>query len=275
MDIVGKKMNVKSEETKYNVKGDEVSCHIAWPDTDGKYPGIVLIHEIFGLDGHIRDVAGRLAAEGYVVLAPHLFSSRQLSPILAPESIKETMGFMMSIPVDKQRDDNYRALELGKLDDKKRKAIAGVYATLFLNRPTDLLTDYLSYAVDHLNSLDKVNGRIGSVGFCFGGGMSVNLACTGKTDASVIFYGENPEPVDKVKNIKGAIMALYGGEDTRINSKVDELVKALVAYKKNFTIKMYPGAYHAFFNDTRQTHYNREAAEDAWRLVLGFFSENL
>ncbi len=185
-------MNVKSEETKYKINGDEISCHIASPENAGKYPGIVLIHEIFGLDAHTRDVADRLAAEGYVVLAPHLFSSKQLSSILTPESIGETMKFMMSIPVDKQRDENYRAAELAKLDEDKRKAIMGVYTTLFINMPTALFTEYLSYAVDHLNSMENVNGKIGSAGFCFGGGMSISLACTGKVDAAVIFYGENP-----------------------------------------------------------------------------------
>ena len=79
----------------------------------------------------------------------------------------------------------------------------------------------------------------------------------------------------RVRNIRGAVMGLYGGEDSRINAGIDELVKALVIHKKSFTVKVYPGAHHAFFNDTRQTHYNKKAAEDAWKLVLGFFSENL
>lgn len=268
-------MEIESNETKYKVKDDEISSYIAYPSGNGRYPGIVLVHEIFGLDAHIREVSDRLAAEGYVVLAPHLFSSRQLSPVLTPESIGEAMKFMMAIPVEKQRDEAYRSAELAKLEEGKRKAIIGVYTTLFVNRPTDLFTDYLSYAVDHLNSLENVNGKIGSVGFCFGGGMSINLACTGKTDGSVIFYGENPNPIEKIKNVKGAVMGLYGGEDARINSKIDELVKALVTYKKSFSIKVYPGAHHAFFNDTRQATYNKEAAQDAWQLVLKFFSETL
>jgi carboxymethylenebutenolidase len=272
---VGEKLNIKSEETKYKTKDDEISCHIAWPEKDGKYPGVVLIHEIFGLDQHTKGVADRLAAEGYVVLAPHLFSSKRLSPVLTPESIGEAIKFMMSIPPEKQRDESYRAAELGKLDDARKRKIIDVYTTLFINRPTELFTDYLSYAVDHLNSLDKVNGKIGSVGFCFGGGLSINLACTGKTDGSIIFYGENPAPIDKIKDVKGAVMGIYAGEDGRINSKIDELVGALVRYKKSFSIKVYPGVHHAFFNDTRQMTYNKKAAEDAWRLVLGFFSETL
>jgi len=268
-------MDIESKSIVYRTTDDEISAHLAWPKGDGKYPGVVLVHEIFGLDEHTKDVANRLSAEGYVVLAPHLFSSKKLSPVLTQESIGEAMKFMMSIPVDKQRDEVYRAAELGKLEEGKRKAVTDVYTTLFTNRPTGLFTGYLSFAVDHLKSLGNVNGKIGSAGFCFGGGMSINLACTGKTDASVIFYGENPTPIDKIKNVRGAVMGLYGGEDTRINSKIDELVKALVEYKKSFSIKVYPGAYHAFFNNTRQQTYNKEAADDAWEMLLKFYKNNL
>ena len=265
---------IKSEMIKYRTGDDEITGYLAQPGDGGKHPGVVLIHEIFGLDEHTKDVAGRLAAEGYVVLAPHLFSSRRLSKVLTAEGISETMKFMMSLPIEKQRDENYRNTELQKMDDKRREMISGVYETLFVNRPVDLLTGYLSSGVDYLSNLESASGKMGSVGFCFGGGMSINLGCTGKTDASVIFYGDNPDPIDKVKDVKGAVMGLYGGEDTRINSKIDELVKALAAHKKSFTIKMYPGAHHAFFNDTRP-HYNDAAAKDAWHMLLDFFDHNL
>ena len=128
--------------------------------------------------------------------------------------------------------------------------------------------------MDYLNSLKDVNGKIGSVGFCFGGGMSGHLACTGRTDASIIFYGENP-PMDKVKNIKGALMGLYGGEDMRINATLDVLVKAMAESGKEFTMKIYPGTTHAFFNDTSQRTYNKAAADDAWQMLLYFFKANL
>ncbi len=267
-------MEVTYNDIRYRTGDDEVVAHVARPKDNGQYPGIVLIHEIFGLDTHTRDVANRLAAEGYVVLAPHLFSSRKFSEVLKDQNIAAAMKFMMSIPPDKQRDEKYREAELNKLSGEEKDAVMKVYTTLFMNRPTDVFVGYLSSAVDHLNSMENVNGKIGSVGFCFGGGMSINLACTGKTDGSIIFYGENPDPVDKVKGVKGAVMGLYGGEDDRINAKIDELVKALVANKKPFTVKVFPGAHHAFFNDTRPM-YNKAAAEDSWKMVLKFFKDNL
>lgn len=105
--------------------------------------------------------------------------------------------------------------------------------------------------------------------------MSGLLACTGKTDASVIFYGSNPDPIDRVKNIKGAVMGIYGGVDKRINSGLPELVKAMAEYEKHFEMCIYPGAPHAFFNDTSPQNYREAAAKDAWERLLRFFNKNL
>ncbi len=268
-------MAIKSSNVVYKSGDDSISAYLTYPDDGEKHPAVIMIHAIFGLDDHIRDVANRLASEGYVVLAPHLFSSKKLSPVLTAGNIAEAMKFMMSIPPDKQRDPEYRAAELNKLDGESKKAVMAVNEILFSNRPVDLFVEYMSSGADYLKSLDNISGKIGSVGFCFGGSMSINLACKGGIDAAVIFYGENPEPIDKVKNVKGAVMGLYGGEDTRITSKVNELVKAMADYKKPFTIKVFPGAFHAFFDDTHPQNYNKEAAEDSWDMMLKFYKDNL
>ena len=268
MEITGKDVNYKS-------KDGEITGFIAMPSDDDSYPGIILVHEIFGLDDHIRDVAKRIAKEGYVVLAPHLFSSSKYSDTLTHDNTMTAMKFMMSIPPEKQRDEEYRKEQLSKLDDSEKEGILSVFSILFENRPVDTFTDYLVSGVEYLASLDNVNGRIGSAGFCFGGGMSINLACRGKTDASVIFYGENPEPIDNVANIKGPVMGLYGGEDSRINSHIHELVEAMTKNKIPFTMRVFKGAHHAFFNDARKQTYNEDAAKESWNMLLKFFRENL
>ncbi len=268
-------MKLKTLDVEYNTVDDKIKAYLVYPDNGKKYPGIVLIHEIFGLDEHTKDVARRLALEGYVVLAPHLFSSKKLASVLTSENITETMKFMMSIPVEKQRDENYRAEALEKLEDSKKKAVMSVNEVLFIKRPNALFTEYLSSGVDYLNSLDNVNGKIGSAGFCFGGGMSINLGCTGKTDATIIFYGENPESIDSIKNVKGAVMGLYGGEDMRIDAGIPDLAKALLDNKIPFTLRVFKGAHHAFFNDTRPQTYNKSAAEKSWKMLLDFYKENL
>ena len=181
-------MKTKSENVKYETKDDSIEAYLAAPDDNDKHPGVIMIHEIFGLDEHTKNVADRLAAEGYVVLAPHLFSSKKLSASLSSRNIATAMKFMMSIPVDKQRDEQYRANELAKLDEEEKKAVTEVNQILFMNRPIDLFVEYMSSGVDYLHSLPNVSEKIGSVGFCFGGGMSINLACTGKTEYLVYHY---------------------------------------------------------------------------------------
>ncbi len=222
----------------------------------------------------MRDVSADLAKEGYVVLTPNLYSSEHFSNILTPENIKEAMSFMFSIPLGKQRDPDYRTAALNKLEPKQKETIVSVFSKLIENRPVDEFVDYLISGIDYLSSTKLTSGKVGCWGFCFGGNISANLACTGKIDAAVIFYGENP-PIDKIKNINGAILGIYGGEDMRINQTLDVFVKELVLTKKEFDIKVYPGVHHAFFNNTTEKTYNKAAAQDAWTTVLTFFDKKL
>lgn len=259
-------------DVEFNTKNDVIKAYLSRPDDGMRHPDIVVIHEIFGLDDHIRSVADRISREGYVALAPDLFSSHELSAKITREGILESMKFIMSIPPEKQRDDSYRNSLLNSMPEEKRRIMSSTYSALFVNRPTQLLTEYLEYAVDYLKGIGVTS--VGSVGFCFGGGMSANLGCTGKVDATVIFYGENPDPIDKVKGMK-SVLGLYAGEDHRITSRVPELLAKLIEFSIPVTIKVYPGAYHAFFNDTRPQIYNEAAAKDAWNMMLYFFRTQL
>jgi carboxymethylenebutenolidase len=256
----------------------QVDAYIARPKDSLRHPAIIVIHEIFGLDDHIKDVSNRFASKGYVALAPHLFSRPGLKEVLTEENVRTAMGFTRALPTSKMRDPVFVQEELAKniSDDMKREAVGRTMALLFGGLPKESLVDDLLCGVDFLNHQGYVKeGRIGSVGFCFGGTMSGALACRGKTASCVIFYGENPDPIEKVQNIAGPVLGLYGGDDERINSNLDKLVKAMVTYKKDFGMRIYPGAPHAFFNDTNGRTYRPEAAHDAWELVLRFFSRTL
>ncbi len=266
-------MGIEGKDIEYRTGSDRIKGYLAYPDDGKDHPGVIVIHEIFGLDQHTRSVADRMASEGYIALAPDLFSSMKLSKVITKDGIAATMEFIMSIPPDRQRDEAYREQLLGNMPDDKRKVIMDTYNTLLKNRPVDLLTEYLSSGVDYLHTLKNVTGKIGSVGFCFGGGMSISLGCTGKVDATAIYYGENPDPLDKLKNVKNAVIGFYAGEDKRITSKVPDLVSKLFEYNKEVSVKIYPGTYHAFFNSTRPSIYNKRASEDSWRLLMAFYKE--
>jgi len=268
---------IESKIVNYQGETGSIEAYLAKPQSSTPRPAIIVIHEIFGLVDHTKDVANRFAEQGYVALAPNLYSgSEPLRSVLTQTNIAALMQFMQTIPASKMRDPIIVQQELAKQPEKNRPSLQETMGLLFGGLPKDKLTQDLVKALDYLKSQPAVKkGMIGSVGFCFGGGMSINLACHAETAACVIFYGENPSPIDLVKNIRGSVLGIYGGEDARINSNLDQLVKAMVEYKKDFEMRIYPGAPHAFFNDTSKATYKPDAAKDAWDMVLRFFARTL
>jgi carboxymethylenebutenolidase len=264
------------EMISYDGEEGKVQAHLARPETETPRPGVIVIHEIFGLVGHTKDVANRFAEQGYVALAPNLFSRPELADVMVPSDIMETMQFAMTLQRDKMSDSAYMQEAMSKLPPEKMGRIQRVSSLVFGGMPKDSLTQDLVRAVNYLNEQRFVEtGRIASVGFCFGGGMSINLACHAKLAASVVFYGENPSPIALIENVACPVLGLYGAEDIRINMHLDQLVKAMVQYKKDFEMRIYTGAAHAFFNDTRKEVHREGAASDAWDRVLRFYRRTL
>ncbi|PSN95592.1 hypothetical protein B9Q06_05270 [Candidatus Marsarchaeota G2 archaeon ECH_B_2] len=268
--------SIKTEALSYAGRAGPIQAYMSRPDDNEARPAVIVIHEIWGLNNHIRDVADRFARQGYVALAPHLFSSGHVpKEMLSEENIRVTMQFFLSIPPERQRDMDYARQQLEKLPEERRRVVQSLMGVIF-SLPTHKLTEELLAAVEYLKTKSFVKGdRIGSVGFCFGGGMSAKLACTGQTNACVIFYGENPSPIDRVAGIKGPVLGIYGGLDHRINAGLSELVGAMVKYEKDFEMRIYPGAPHAFFNDTNPVNYREAAAKQAWDQTLRFFARSL
>jgi hypothetical protein len=116
--------------------------------------------------------------------------------------------------------------------------------------------------------------RLGMVGFCFGGGMTWLVATKApELKAAVPYYGPIP-PLGDVPGIKAAVLALYGGEDQRINAGIPAIEEAMAKNNKLFAKVVYPGAAHAFHNDTGR-NYNPEAAVDAWKRTLDWFATHV
>lgn len=207
---------------------------LAKPEEVGRYPAVIVIHEIWGLVDQIKDVASRLAREGYVALAIDLFEEKTVSKLEEGRELRQ------------------------KFTEEK------------------ILGD-LNGGFNYLKTLSYVNeSRISSMGFCMGGGLSLLLACHNRElAASVVFYGRNPSPIDLVKNVQCPVLGNYAGADMAITeSDINLLKQTLTKYGKVFDIKVYPGAPHAFFNDTRES-YRVDAAKDAWERTLGFFKKTL
>lgn len=208
--------------------------YLAAPEGAGRYPGLVVIQEWWGLVPHIKDVADRFAAEGFVALAPDLYHGQAASE---PDEARK-----LSMELDRER------------------AVAEILA-----------------ALHYLQSLETVAPkRIGVVGFCMGGSLTVATAAASRdVGAAVVFYGM-PRDLDIVLTIQAPLMGLYGEQDHGIpvdlvRSFERELQKSGVEHE----VHIYPGAGHAFFNDSRPHIYQPQAAQDAWQRTLHWFRVHL
>lgn len=218
--------------------------------------GIVLIHEIWGLVPHIKDVADRFAAEGYVVFAPDLFSGVGITPQLGQE--------LMELMAD--RDESRRTAAQPRF----REAMAPIRAPEFADRAIAQLRT----VVDALAQEPGVEGRIAVVGFCFGGTYSFALAASDdRVRAAVPFYGTAPPP-DRMAAIACPILALYGAHDPALMDALPGVRSAMAAAGVDFTDHVYPDAGHAFFNDAGSRYFPDEA-EDAWDRTLEFLAHTL
>ncbi len=128
---------------------------------------------------------------------------------------------------------------------------------------------------DYLATRKDCNGKWGCVGFCWGGGMSNNLAVNVPSlKAAVAFYGRQPATAD-VSKIKAAMQLHYAGMDEGTNKGIPDYEAALKANNITYELYMYEGAQHAFHNDTAPTRYNEEAAKLAWKRTMEFFDKYL
>ena len=137
------------------------------------------------------------------------------------------------------------------------------------------VTNWLKAVDAELRKRPDSNGKVGAVGFCWGGGQVNQLAVNDpQLDAAVAYYGKQPDAA-QVPSIKAPLLLHYGGLDTNINPGIPAYEAALKANNKNYKIYVYEGANHAFNNDTNAARYNKEAADLAWTRTLEFLKQNL
>jgi carboxymethylenebutenolidase len=224
-----------TKDVSIPVEGAQLLGYLASPSEQGRYPGILAVHENRGLVEHTKDCARRLASEGYVVLAADLLSRQ---------------GGSGKFP-----DPNDAIAALGQSDAEQNA--------------NDLVK-----ALDWLAQQPNVDAnKLGVTGWCMGGGYTwrVLIKAGSKVTAGVPWYG--PNPPSGAESIAAPVFAIYGELDERINAGIDAITEALKG--KPFEKKIYPGAQHAFNNDTNAERYNAEQAPIAWRDMLQFFAKHL
>ena len=235
--------------------GESFSAHVARPAGEPR-GGLVLIHEIWGLTEHIRQVADRFAGEGYVVVAPDILSHAGVGPALG----EELFTLMNS------KDEQARTAAQPRMREALTAARAPEYAAWAVAA--------LTAALDWLEEQPGVDGRIGTVGYCFGGTYAFLLAAADdRVRAVVPFYGTAPD-ADRIGRIQAPILALYGGQDPALMEALPNVRQEMTAAGVEFTPIVYDRAAHAFFNDTG-ARYDADAAADAWERATAFLALHL
>jgi carboxymethylenebutenolidase len=265
---------VAVQEVHVPGNGRGLDAWLALPEgPKDRRPAVIVIHEIFGPDAHIQDVAGRFAREGYVALAPNLFTG-ELQQALTPQAVALGMQALAGAPAGLRRDPSKLAEFAATQPPERRPVLLALGKVSTPHAQAGFAKDLLA-AARYLRLLPEVDlRRTGAVGFCFGGAMAARLATVDPDlRAAVIFYGQNP-PLEDVPKIHAAILGLYGEDDPGITGQVPQLAEAMTKSGKSFEHHVYPGVKHAFFNDTRP-NYQPEAAKDAWPRVLAFFGAQL
>ncbi len=215
-----------------------VSGYLVRPAGGGTHPAVVVIHENRGLNPHIKDVARRVALEGFVAFAPDLLSPVGGTPP-DPDQAREMIGKLQAPEV------------VGWL--------RGVVAALRARPEVG----------------GKVGGKVGALGFCWGGGMANALAVAEPgLDAAVVYYGRQPEAA-QVSAIRAPLLLHYAGLDERIDAGIPDFEAALKSSGKTYELYLYPGVNHAFNNDTGGARYDKAAAELAWGRSVAFLKRYL
>ncbi|HLI31553.1 MAG TPA: dienelactone hydrolase family protein [Solirubrobacteraceae bacterium] len=269
-------MRLQSEWIEYGSDGASVAAYLAraHPAAAQPLPGVLVIQEIWGPDGHICDVAQRLAEAGYLALAVDLYSHGGRPPELAAERIEAAKSFLDSVGQTAWMDPAARAAELAKLPAERAEQVGATLGALLSGtRPMGRYLADLRAAYAWLAQHPGCDGRVASVGFCLGGGLSAQLACSESAlAAAVIFYGAAPA-AEQVAQIACPLLGIYGAEDERINAGVPAFAGAMAAAGKAFEAIYFEGAGHAFFNDTRAS-YRAGPARSAWARTLDFLDRH-
>jgi carboxymethylenebutenolidase len=224
---------VIASEVQFPAADATIMGYLARSSNEAPAPVILVCHENRGLTPHIQDVTRRFAKAGYVGLAVDLLSRQGGSATVGQDNVPGALG----------------------------------------NMPPDQFVEDFKAGWHYLQGQPFADApRVGMTGFCFGGGVTWRVATQmPELRAAVPFYGPHP-PVEDVPNIQAAVLAIYGGLDSRINAGIPTIEQAMAENNKIYQKMIYDNADHAFHNDTG-TRYHPDAARDAWEKTLAWFEQ--
>jgi len=219
---------------------DTIAGELLLPRSATPSPGVVIVHDVWGLSDVYRGVAQRFANAGFAALAPDLYARGEKPG--TPADMPAVMRFMHALP--------------------DGRVLADLQASL-----------------DYLRARPEVAGRaVGLTGFCMGGKYAFLAASHCRDLAAVVaWYGMLRAPaLDALQRARCPVLGLFGAEDALIpQSDVEELRRRAGAWRAPIEVVVYPGAGHAFANESRPEAYREAAASDGWRRALEHFAKHL
>jgi carboxymethylenebutenolidase len=235
-------MEIRTQHDTVPTPDGAMPVYVAEPTAPGRRAAVIVIMEAFGLNAHIEDVTRRIAAEGYVALAPDIYWRSLPDNKVGYDELPKAIGLMQKVN-----------------DAKVVKDLGG--------------------ALDWLAKRPNVNGaKIGVTGFCMGGRLAFLLAAElpSLIAAAAPFYGGGIAGLlPKAEKIRAPLYLFFGEKDAFIpQDQVEAIDAKLAELGKPYTLKTYTGAVHGFFCNERR-EYNPTAAADAWMELLGFFRKHL
>jgi carboxymethylenebutenolidase len=225
----------KTDTVKFSNGTGDVTGFLATPAKPGRYPGIVVIHEWWGLTDWVKDETQKFAEQGYVAVAVDLYRGKVATD---PEDAHE---LMRGLPQD--------------------RALADLQGAFM----------YLASR----NDVDR--SRIGTVGWCMGGGLALQLAIhQPHLAACVVNYGALPTDPNDLQQIFAPVLGNFGGQDRGITpADVDDFQKSMKSMSRRVDLKIYDDAGHAFENPTNKAGYRPDDAADAWSRSVAFLNKYL
>jgi len=228
---------------------DDVRAYWAEPEGETK-GGIIVIHEVWGLNDHTKDIADRLAREGYLALAPDLLSDT--IDVDAAGALQEDYF-------------NPDPEKRNEAQPKLRGLMTPMHNPSF---GADTLAK-IKGCFNCLYSQPETHEKVAIIGYCFGGTYSFSLAVNEpRLKLAMPFYGHANFTVEELKAIACPVRAFFGEKDENLMKALPELKQKMGEAGVDFEAKVYPDCGHAFFNDTNRFAYNETAATDAWQCVL-------
>ncbi len=237
-------------------------AHEAIPDGQGPFPAVIVAHDRFGLNPHVRGVANRLASAGFYALAPSLYAMPTSVADVAPDFMRPS-----------------RAVHYGYDDEEPAQDAA---ATLSEERAESILAQAVGYAISRAKV--RAPGGVGVLGFSMGAKLAFLAACRNPEEvgACVAFYGKGiagfpspphgrPAPLDLAGNLRASLLLFYGALDTTVSrGERDAIHERLSALGKDFRMEVFHDAGEDFFLEERDT-YRVHASKTAWEETLALF----